>query len=283
MAGRSAFELTTEERHLSSDEVEDLLRFIEQTKTIVVGGQALALWCRLFLDRDPKIAAYYSLSSDDLDVFGSAGEAKSLAQHLADAELLIPEAWDNSPNAAVVMGRLGNHRIRVDYMRAVLGVTDATLKNNYVTLTKETGRGPLSMHLMHPMDCLRSRLSNINDLHREGLHAISSAKAALAVTDLFIDQTIALGNSREAQAMLMNLVYIGRDRCIGKPAHTKFGLNTSDILSKYRIDIRLDNRFRSHQLANALKMLAKKIEIANRRNKPPDDSTPHDDAPAPQN
>jgi hypothetical protein len=182
-----------------------------------------------------------------------------------EAELHIPDAWDNSPNAAVVTGRLGNHRIRVDYMRSVMGVQDAGLKRNYVTLTKPTDRGPLSIHLMHPIDCLRSRLSNINDLHREGLHAISSAKAALAVTDLFIDQSIERGNIREAQAMLMSLTYIARDRCIGKPAHAKFGLNTMEIISKYRLDIRIDARFRSHQLGGAVKRLSQKIEIASRR------------------
>jgi hypothetical protein len=255
--------MTDNPDHLSSEEVEQLLRYIEQTKSIVVGGQALALWCRLFLDTAPQIATYYSLSSDDLDVYGSVADARALAQLLSDAKLHLPKAFDISPNAAVVVGGLGNHTIRIDFMRQILGVDDKGLKNHYVTLTKDTERGPLSINLMHPLDCLRSRLSNINDLHREGVHAISSAKAALAVVDLFLDQALASGKTREAQALLMNLFYIARDRCIGKTADEKFGLNPIHILQKYRLDVRIDGRFRSNQIANAIKkLIAKRDRIS---------------------
>lgn len=247
--------MTDAPRHLSSNEVEELLRYIERTESIVIGGQALALWCRLFLDRAPQIAGFYSLSSEDLDVYGSVAEAKKLAEFLLDAELHLPPAFDNSPNAAVVTGRIGAHRIRIDFMRSVLGVDDKILKKKYVTLSKETAQGQISMNLMHPLDCLRSRLSNINDLRREGVHAVRSAQAALAVVDVFIDEALAQRNTREAQAMLISLVYIARDRCIGKTADQKFNLNPIHIIQKYRLDIRLDARFRSHQLGNSIKRL----------------------------
>jgi hypothetical protein len=245
-------------RHLSAVEVEELLRIIEQSKSIVIGGQALALWCRFFLDRAPQIANFYSLSSEDLDVYGSTSEAKSLAHLLSEAELHIPPLWDNSPNAAVVTGKIGIHPVRIDFMRSVLGVEDHALRRNYVTLSKETDNGTLSINLMHPLDCLRSRLSNINDLHREGLHAISSARAALMIVDLFIDQALRIGNVREAQAMLMTLYYVARDRCLTKPADDKFSLNPIHIIQKYRLDVRLDHRFRSNQLASSIKRLLQK-------------------------
>jgi hypothetical protein len=222
--------MTDHPDHLSSEEVEQLLRYIEQTKSIVVGGQALALWCRLFLDTAPQIASYYSLSSDDLDVFGSVADARALAQLLSDAKLHIPQAFDNSPNAAVVVGNLGNHTIRIDFMRQILGVDDKGLKNHYVTLTKDTERGPLSIHLMHPLDCLRSRLSNINDLHREGVHAISSAKAALMVVDVFLDQALANRKTREAQAILMSLFYIARAIAASEKPQTR---NLASIQSTF--------------------------------------------------
>lgn len=249
-------------QHLSSAELEKLLTYIETAKAIVVGGQALALWCRFYLDRNPKIATYYSLTSEDLDVYGSAEDAKTLAQHLLDAEVLIPDGWDNTANAAVVLGRIGDRQIRIDFLRSVLGVDHKSLTDHYVTLTKDSPAGALHIHLMHPLDCLRSRLSNLNDLHRHGVHAVSSAKAAMMVVELFIDELLKAGDFRNAQASLISLAFIGRDRCLSKSADLKFSINPIEILQKFRVDARLDHRWRSNQLASLLEKLRTKKTVS---------------------
>jgi hypothetical protein len=251
--------MTDQPRHLSASEVEKLLKYLERVRAVVVGGQALVLWSRLFLDRVPQIADIYSLSSEDIDVYGTASDAKTFAKLLENAELHIPPRWDNSPNVAVVTGTIGSHPVRIDFLRSILGVEHRSIKENYVTLTKDTPAGPLNISLLHPLDCLRSRLSNINDLHREGIHSISSAKAAMIIVDVFIDQLLEEGQTRKAQAMLASLYYIARDRCIDKAAGIKFGLNPIYILQKFRLDTRLDARWRSHQIASAIRRLRGKL------------------------
>jgi hypothetical protein len=47
--------------HLTAEEVEIILQYIEQVDAIVVGGQSLAIWARLFLDRYPQIGRIYSI------------------------------------------------------------------------------------------------------------------------------------------------------------------------------------------------------------------------------
>jgi hypothetical protein len=251
--------MTDQPRHLSASEVEKLLRHLERVQAVVVGGQALVLWSRLFLDRIPQIADIYSLSSEDIDVYGTVADAKTFAKLLENAELHIPSRWDNSPNAAVVIGTVGTHPVRIDFLRSILGVEHRSVKGNYVTLTKESPDGPINISLLHPLDCLRSRLSNINDLHREGIHSISSAKAALMIVDVFVGQLLEEGQTRKAQAILASLYYIARDRCIDKPAGIKFGLNPIYILQKFRLDTRLDARWRSHQIASAIRRLRDKL------------------------
>ena len=77
--------------HLTSEQVETILRYIEQVDAIVVGGQSLALWARLFLDRAPQIARVYSISSEDVDVYGNAVAAKRFAEKLGNARVFIPD------------------------------------------------------------------------------------------------------------------------------------------------------------------------------------------------
>ncbi len=247
--------------HLTPAEVETILHYIQEVDAILVGGQSLAIWSRLYLSRAPQIARVYSMSSEDVDLYGGREAAEAFAKRLANAKIYIPPLFDPSPNAAVVVGQLGQKTIQVDFLRAVLGVDSKSLKKNFVTLTgpAQSGGNPVNILILHPLDCLRSRLSNINDLKRVDLHSVSSARAAVMIVDVFIDDLLQNGEIKKAQAILMNLYYVIRDRCLGKPSHTKFGIDPLPILLKYRLDLRLDSRWRSHQLAGAIERLRKKV------------------------
>jgi hypothetical protein len=117
------------------------------------------------------------------------------------------------------------------------------------------------------LDCLRNRFSNINDLKRGDPHSVSSAHASILVLEAFIDDLLARGEVKKAQAILMNLHYVIRDRCLGKPVHTKFKLDPRSIMLRFRLDRRIDQRWRSHQLANALRRLQMKADVVAKNTK----------------
>jgi len=236
---------------------------------IVVGGQSLAIWSRYYLERAPKLAQVYSMSSDDVDLYGRPGAAQAFAKKLTDAKVYTPKFGDPSPNAATVVGMLGKRKINVDFLRAILGVVSKSITRNFVTLTgpqQASGR-PINILLLHPLDCMRSRFSNINDLKRGDPHSVSSAQASILVLEAFIDDLLARGEIKRAQAILMNLYYVIRDRCLGRPVHTKFKLDPRSILLRFRLDLRIDQRWRSHQIANALSRLQTKAEVVARNAK----------------
>src|SRR6266702_3428158 len=209
--------------HLTPAEVETVLDYLKEVDAILVGGQSLAIWSRLYLGRAPQIARVYSMSSEDVDLYGGREAAEAFAKKLVNARVYIPPPFDPSPNAAVVVGQLGQKTIQVDFLRAVLGVDPKSLKKNVVTLTgpPQSGNNPIDILILHPLDCLRSRLSNINDLKRENPHSVSSAQAAVIILDVFIDDLLESGQTKKAQAILMSLYYIIRDRSLGKPSHVK--------------------------------------------------------------
>ena len=250
--------------HLTPSEVETVLEYIQEVDAILVGGQSLAIWSRLYLDRAPRIASVYSMSSEDVDLFGGKEAAEAFAKKLSNARVYIPPPFDPSPNAAVVVGQLGNRTIQVDFLKAVLGVDSRLLRKNFVTLTgpAQIGENPVNILILHPLDCLRSRLSNINDLKRTTPHSISSAEASIIILDVFIDDLLQQGEVKKVQAILMSLYYVIRDRCLGKPSYTKFKIDPLSIMLKYRLDLRFDNRWRSHQLAGAIGRLRRKIDTS---------------------
>jgi hypothetical protein len=200
--------------HLTAAEIQKVLEFIQDVDAVVVGGQSLAIWSRYYLERVPKLAQVYSMSSDDVDLYGGPGAAQAFARRLTDAKVYTPKFGDPSPNAATVVGMLGKRKIHVDFLRAILGVDSKSIARNFVTLTgpaQAPGKS-INILLLHPLDCLRSRFSI-------------------------------------------------RDRFLGKPVHTKFKLDPYSVMLRFRLDKRIDQRWRSHQLANALSRLQKKAEV----------------------
>ena len=253
----------TDERgndHLTEPQVALLLERLEKVQAVVVGGQALAIWSRLFLKDKPSIASFYSISSEDLDVFGNAQAAKMFAATLDEAEVHVPKAFDdNTPNAAVVIGKIGDRRICIDFMRKILGVDDRRIREKYVTLSRQVDNGAsLNIIVLHPLDCLRSRISNINDLHRSDAHSISSARAAVLVLEAFIDELLENNEIREAQDILRSLRYLARDQCYGKAAHLKFNIDPRTILNRYLFDIRLDFQMAKLSAQRSYRVFGKK-------------------------
>jgi hypothetical protein len=210
----------------------------------------------------------YSMTSEDVDFYASPNAAKAFADKISDSKIHIPEADNHTPNSAVVEGTIGGRVIKIDFLHSIKGVDAKSIKDNYVTLTgsrTDTG-AELEIRLLHPLDCLRSRLSNINDLKRYGLHSVSSAKAAMLVLDSFIDDLLEVGWIKDAQSTLRDLQHVIRRKCLGQIANQKFGIDPTWILEKYLTDNRLDERWRSFQLASSVRRLKERADAIQRRN-----------------
>jgi hypothetical protein len=243
--------------HLTEDEVAKVLDLIHEANAVVVGGQSMAIWARHYADYSPEIPKIYTMSSEDVDFYGNRKVAENFAAKLENAKVYIPGPDDHGPNSAKVVGLIGNREIKIDFLHSILGVDHASLKNNVITLSgKRSDNGePLAILLMHPLDCFRSRLSNINDLKRKDVHSISSARASILVLDAVINDMLNNGWTKEAQDTLQTLRYITLNKCYGTVAHLEFGLDPKWIFERYLKDERLDSRWRSYQLTSSLNAL----------------------------
>lgn len=243
--------------HLSYDEVAQVLALAQDADAVLVGGQSLAIWSRHYVGRRPEIARVYSMSSEDVDFLGDRAAAEKFASKLASAKIYLPGPDDHTPHSAVVVGMVANRRIRIDFLHSILGTDRKSVKNNVVTLSgshAKTGKS-IDIVVLHPLDCLRSRLSNINDLGRKDPHSIHSARASILVIDAFIDELLQGGVTKEAQSTLRDLPFIIRSAYLGKAAQQEIGMDPRDVLRRYVDDKRLDERFRKFNLANALDRL----------------------------
>jgi hypothetical protein len=259
--------LNDQQHHLSEDELAKVLDLVNEADAVVVGGQCMAIWARFYADYNPEISKTYTMSSEDVDFYATRKAAEEFAGKLKDARLYLPGPDDHGPNSAKVVGRVGDREINVDFLHSIKGVDHASMKKNVMTLsgTLSDSDKPLTIKLMHPLDCFRSRLSNINDLHRKGVHSTSTAKASVLVLDALINDFLELGWIKEAQEALQTLRFITLTKCYGTVAHLEFGIDPKWIFEKYIEDERLDPRWRKFQLAASLRRLNEKLESLNAR------------------
>jgi hypothetical protein len=258
------------EPHLTAEEVQTLLGFVQRFRPIIVGGQAVNIWAELYHGRDGELDGLGELTSKDLDFYHNREAERALAESLQNGRLEIPSGDNHTPNAAVVKGKLGNRDVVVDFLAQIKGVEDKSLLENSITFADTENPDAVSITLMHPLDCVRSRLSNINTLGRRSDHSLRQAVASLLILECYIDDQLSdlddKAAVRRAVTAILELEFIIRDKHIGKATERDFGdqLRPMLIIKRYRQDERLHPRLREKHLQGILDRLEEKQNVAAR-------------------
>ena len=252
--------------HLTTEQVTYLLSIVSENNAIVIGGQSVNIWAGYYSDRSPALSGYGPFTSKDIDFYRNREAAERLADVL-DGELFIPELGNETPNAAVVVGSLNGRRIEIDFLRVVLGVSDKSLTENYVVLlgSDPTTGNEIRILLMHPLDCVRSRLANINILGRHGQLSISQGYASIEVLRLFLDDMLAQGEFQKVQKCLRDLEHLGRTVWAGTPAHLRHGLDILPLMRGFLDRDELDHRWRTLTLSKAIGRLELRVAACGSR------------------
>ena len=240
-----------EQPHLTADELNHLLKFVSDCKPILIGGQAINIWATLLEGQDPELDDLGPLTSADVDFFRNKDAQKALMNGLQSGQLILPTGDDSTPNAAVVTGYIGDKKVVIDFMAAIKGVKDEALLKKSITIADSEDPNSVSITLMHPIDCLRSRLANINDLGRVSEHSINQAAASVRILDVYIENAISDSETtHQALDCLRELEYIITQRHIGKTSHLDFAdrLDLQPLLTSRLDDDRLDSRWRTKTL-----------------------------------
>lgn len=152
---------------------------------MLVAGQALATWAD-FYGVLPEGALEAGVTRD-FDFLGDKSQAGSHAEGLKvlfqeRVEFYVPSPGDQTPNSAIIIINDLNGRsepIVIDYLRALQGYTarDEDRLRSIAVKAQIHGRDLL---VMHPFDCLKSRIHNIATLPSKR-NEMGFAQARLAI------------------------------------------------------------------------------------------------------
>lgn len=238
----------------------DISSFLETTGSLdqlIVGGQAVALWTKIYAGELRRANKGMLAVSKDLDFHGTRADARALGKKLRTAPHFagMDEA---TPTVAVLTAKIGARDFDIDIINNVLGVDHRSLKK--LTIQVEialTGGAPVRIKLLHPAACLISRATNILSpatARRDSL-AFAQMKAAMDVAKAHIRASLKSGDWKDVKLTIDTL-----SAWLLKPEtyvmRTKTTHDALDVL-KYALRLKsIDERYRER----TLRPLIEKIE-----------------------
>lgn len=130
----------------------------DPARLILVGGQAIETWGIVF-DVLAPTGDQHPLT-EDTDWLGSASDANWLCQLLGKdtTELQLPAADDPTINTGVAFLKRPDGRVLVmDFLRCIAGCTNEEVRRLAVPISVLG----ITLHVLHPLLCLESRLANV--------------------------------------------------------------------------------------------------------------------------
>jgi hypothetical protein len=144
----------------SASDLSSVLGVVGELDCIVIGGQAVNVWCEHYAREDYVPAAQWDelkpFTSLDLDVLGSSAEAEQAGVKLraTKVEIADPFARSDSPISAYVEASLGGRELGIHFMHRVAGVGRDELERSAVSVEA----GGTTIRVMHPFLCLEGRV-----------------------------------------------------------------------------------------------------------------------------
>ena len=256
------------EHHLSEGECLAIIKATETDNLLVVGGQSIFIWSEMYAAKSDWLANN-TPTSGDIDFMRNDKASQNLAAHY-QVPLIKPKGDDSTVSDARVNVPLNGRHVIVDFMRSVYGVADKELEKRAVVIDLGVSSGDgktLAFRIMHPFDCLVSRLSNVNGpMRRIDSHSRTQTEASLHVLKCHIDTLIEDGKPNEACKYLQALEYVVKNNHLGKNSHRLFGKTVDPIalLTSFLDDGRLHPKWREKTLGPIIERLTetrnKKIE-----------------------
>ena len=133
--------------------------FVTREQPIILGGQAVNLWARIYSPRVPVLRQFEPFVSTDADIFGTPALGSSVAQQCGWTVATNHEP--RNPISAILTKETVAGQLRVDVLRSILGVSAAEIEdaaNDYELLPGKICRLPA------PPLLLKAKIANLRQL-----------------------------------------------------------------------------------------------------------------------
>jgi hypothetical protein len=233
--------LTIEEARRILSALEDVLSAGE---TILIGGQAVALWVSYFEPVLDDLDAG-GVASKDLDFQGSKALLAQAAK-LLGGEARIPSIDHITPMVGIVTFLDSDgHQRQLDVLDRPYGLQPADVADSAIPLEISRPDGTiLRLSVMHPERCMESRLQNTDLPNKRTELAWRQLRASIACTRAFCGELLEAGRTRDVLKLNERIFYFAKDQRAARVALDR----DIEVFDAVLDDERLPEKFRTIRL-----------------------------------
>jgi hypothetical protein len=171
--------------------IEEVLRWLRRAddEVTLVGGQSVALWEHL-------LGLPVLTETIDIDFLGDPSQGQELADALG-YRCLIPAPDDPTPNTAIILD--DGDRVVADFLGMVAGLNETDILRRRLPIELDGGQ---KVYILHPFDCLASRLANVALLPaKRSPRGFDQLRAAIRMCHAYLIRLAEQGRAPEAIKM----------------------------------------------------------------------------------
>ena len=211
---------------LRLDEVAPILRALGGTGAVLIGGQALNLWCERYAKRVDALRESAPFTSKDVDAQGDRRALDACAWKL-NASAVYPDHEDTT-NSGYVAVTLGGKTIELQFLVHPFGLTQREADDTAIHIEV----ADFTLRVLHPVLVMESRIANVMGLHRTDAHSLGQARASIHCAREFMCDLVNDGHIDDALALAERVFRYAR-KSRPKRAFTEHGLDAFSVVQPY--------------------------------------------------
>lgn len=212
---------------LTVAQVASVLQALGRADAILIGGQALQIWCDFYVELDPELNNESPFTSKDVDVQGDLKTTRVCAE-LLSVKPRYPAAEFDPTNVALIEVLVEGRVIEVNVLTSPYGVTAKEARQTAIPY--QVGEG--SIQVLHPVLCMESRLANVAGLFRTQEQSVRQARASIRCARAFLAE-LASQNPREALKLAERVFRYARDNRNAREAFVTHQLDAFDVVDAH--------------------------------------------------
>jgi hypothetical protein len=198
---------------------------------VLVGGQSLSFWVDHYDIPIPTTDTPYL--TQDADFLAGKNDALAISE-LLGGQIKLATLDDNTPNIATLVfrGSTGN-KLLIDFLGIIVGVDEGEIRK----LAVPVERGEWHLNILHPILCLKSRISNLCQLpSKRNKNGIEQARVAVDVAKHYIRDRINEGSVRAALKTANQIAELAQSRA-GLYVWEKYGIDVLESIDPLIIPV----------------------------------------------
>jgi hypothetical protein len=243
-----------QEAELTPEEVERILQ-VCGPHALLVGGQALATWAMHYGIQ--PVGELSRAVTMDADFIGTINVAQRLQRSLGHPWKLRKGTLDDAgAQVAKVYAAVSEEGIKqVDFLSGIVGLDTEEVQKRASKLILADG---VTVHLLHPLDVLESRLRNLDSLSsKRNSIGVAQARLAVRVVRAFIEDYLeAGGDLRKVRQAVKRVEKLALDTRLSRVGF----IHDIDVLAAIPVERLAYPRFHEQQWPRVLVRLERKRE-----------------------